>query len=248
MLKLKTLIVMLVAVGVMATGAQAVFTDDFESYGGVGSTVTTGTTWEIIWSGYADAVIEQDTGTNGTKVMDLVSGGAWGSARHNLAVGDQYSAGYVQFDMIATADSQIRQFFMNENGENIMDLSYWYWGAQELEGTGGAAHDPGHWALGPNWDDPPDNNEWHTLRFDFDTNASGGLGSWTLTVDGVPGQMSGDMMHDGSAGGTSLVSIGWDIAAGDSAWFDNVTVAPEPATMVLLGFGGVGVLLRRRRK
>jgi len=30
--------------------------------------------------------------------------------------------------------------------------------------------------------------------------------------------------------------------------WSNVTVVPEPATMVLLGIGGIGVLIRRKRR
>lgn len=32
------------------------------------------------------------------------------------------------------------------------------------------------------------------------------------------------------------------------AYFDNIVVTPEPATMGLLGFGAIGLLARRRRR
>jgi hypothetical protein len=36
--------------------------------------------------------------------------------------------------------------------------------------------------------------------------------------------------------------------SGSYHWFDSIQVVPEPATMVLLGLGGVGLLIRRRRR
>lgn len=36
--------------------------------------------------------------------------------------------------------------------------------------------------------------------------------------------------------------------ANSIAYFDDVSMTPEPATMVLLGLGGVGLLIRRRRR
>ena len=38
-----------------------------------------------------------------------------------------------------------------------------------------------------------------------------------------------------------------DILPARTVWLDNYRVTPEPATMVLLGIGGIGMLLRRRR-
>ena len=35
----------------------------------------------------AGTIVHDGTPENGTKAMDLVSGGAWGSARHNLGAG-----------------------------------------------------------------------------------------------------------------------------------------------------------------
>ena len=61
----------------------------------------------------------------------------------------------------------------------------------------------------------------------------------------------------GGAFGLDQISIGTrigvandstQVASDDWATLDNLTVIPEPATMVLLGIGGIGVLLRKRRK
>ncbi len=38
-----------------------------------------------------------------------------------------------------------------------------------------------------------------------------------------------------------------DVLPARTVWIDNYQVTPEPATMVLLGLGGLGMLLRRRR-
>lgn len=64
--------------------------------------------------------------------------------------------------------------------------------------------------------------------------------------------LSGSMTIDNSAAGASLMTInlfmwdqnGWGTGKGIVRW-DNISVVPEPATLALLGLGGL--LLKRRR-
>ena len=77
-----------------------------------------------------------------------------------------------------------------------------------------------------------------TLLLDELVDVSGGVGSYSSGSD----DLSGYSLYairvglNGSGGGY-----------GEDIGLDNFTIVPEPATMSLLAFGGLGVLLRRKR-
>jgi hypothetical protein len=55
--------------------------------------------------------------------------------------------------------------------------------------------------------------------------------------------------YDGTLTGTfDNVPTGWDVDYGSGSNSQVTVTIPEPATMVLLGLGGIGVLIRKRRK
>lgn len=112
----------------------------------------------------------------------------------------------------------------------------------------------------------PDVSDWGTG--DFQTN--GGLNS-TLTNMDIPSNAVSlatvDVKDDETllGGGWESFSLpvtigteGYDVlvvymgirgvATGDNGGFDNVQLTPEPATMALLGLGGFGLVLRRKRR
>ena len=111
----------------------------------------------------------------------------------------------------------------------------------------------------------PDASDWGTGDFLM----SGGLNS-TLTNLPIPSNATSlatvNVKDDVTLeGGWESFSLGVPLGAGgydvlvvymgirgtmtvDNAGFDNVQLAPEPATLVLVAMGGLGVLARRRRR
>ena len=73
----------------------------------------------------------------------------------------------------------------------------------------------------------------------------------SLVISGTPPMDVVLMTYTGSLTGTftnvSGLPGGWSVDYG-SGNDDEITLVPEPATLSLLALGGIGVLLRRRRK
>ena len=97
---------MLIAVLAITSSAQAIFEEDFESYSVGEDVAKNGSGWasrafdNYGKDNYAGAVVEVDSGTNGTQVGDMVNSSAWGTPYYHLDAADQFSAGSVTFDML----------------------------------------------------------------------------------------------------------------------------------------------------
>lgn len=254
----KRTIIMLAAVTAIASSVQAEFNDDFESY-------TAGQEVSSPWvshfgqfynGNYGNqlAFVEQDTGSNGTQVIDLVDAAYWGNPAIVLPAENQYSQGFVQWDMATPYDgswASIRTWW-NTDGE-----------------VGGGGYD---WVVNLSigtadiWERPPGGNlfidtspanradgvvtagQWHTYRVEFDfLGGDGTNGEWSLFMDGGAAPvLTGALGTDGQAFTRTLKVVGWEVPSGDGVFIDNFIVdVPEPATGLLL-VGGLACLIRRR--
>ena len=86
----------------------------------------------------------------------------------------------------------------------------------------------------------PDGGDFAELDggLDFDENCT----LWESGYNFIPG--SGLIEYDGVVGG--LLDFAFPANDGSIAYVDSIVLVPEPATMVLLAFGGVAFLRRRR--
>ncbi len=73
------------------------------------------------------------------------------------------------------------------------------------------------------------------------------VGNEVITVDIIKVTGTGTLDYAGLALDAASSANGWTLGD-DGAGTLQVSNIPEPATMVLLGIGGIGVLIRRRRK
>jgi len=254
----RTMTGMLIVVLAMASSAHAVFNENFESYN-VGDDVgkTSGSGWlsraydAYGTDNYTGAVIEMDTGTNGTQVGNLVDSAAWGTPYYTLDPADQFSSGKMTFDMLNYGGGS-RTWFSDgpagpgfASGGNlwVMNIS-WVSGESIFERAPGADLFDSN---GNSADSPAfTSGQWHTYAFDFDFNGgTGGNGEWSLSIDGGSPILDGAMTTDGTSGGRSLQQIGWGVASGAGPLLDNISIVPEPATCMLFA-GGLLCLLRRR--
>jgi PEP-CTERM motif-containing protein len=70
--------------------------------------------------------------------------------------------------------------------------------------------------------------------------------TYDIYFDGATTPVVDDLLFAGTFANVNRCT--WDTPGDVSILVDGVSITPEPATMVLLGLGGVGLLIRRRRR
>ncbi len=250
-----------VAVTAMVSSAQAAFTEDFES----GIHVVgqePGAPWESLWENqygngnYIAGHIANGYGTNTSKVLDMVDSASWGSPITALDPANQFSMGFVQWDMATPNDdgsgARARAWFNTDGAVGGPSSGDWVVNLSFISDAG--SNDIWERPPGSNYFNqttPPNRadgvmqlNEWETYRVDFNF-LDGVNGSWQLYRNDVQ-ILSGALGTDGLASTKTLQAIGWADPTGDGFLIDNIIVdIPEPSAGLLLA-GGLALLIRRR--
>lgn len=99
-------------------------------------------------------------------------------------------------------------------------------------------------------------NHWYrwSTTFDFDTNLITEVSITDITTGATATHNPvGWYLGGGAAGGLPPVTgfrffAGAGAVAGNTMAFDNITIVPSPATLALLGLGGLAGITRRRRR
>jgi hypothetical protein len=268
---MKKLLLVLFIVG-FTTVSQATWTllDDFESYDNSTTTATTtvtGGTWTSVWDGTANSNIVD---LWGGQVLETKGGAAWRGAERDLSG----TGAAVAVDEVQTYYWQIKVAWYGNPGEtnwvydfmmglapdvsNIDDINAWQ-DFSVMPYVNNAPTTPYINANGPGtfWA-PMNNNAWYHVWVVVDNDAADPTFDLHYAPVGssTPILVIADADWRNFAGNQALNAIGFMAAGWEGSWeyidniyYDdtgqNLTVAPEPMTIALLGLGGL--LLRKRR-
>jgi len=230
------ILVSLVALLMIGSSAMA-WTEDFE-----GSPDITAAPWSQIYGGATLGVPNAPNPSNvSMNFTDFTM-----QRLDTVAIGEDTVTGFVEFDYYHGVGWN-RIHLNNATGWNIAWINIW--------GNGGGAnyeisfmdsvYVPNHEAQ-----DVITPGTWNQIRVDWDMDTQ--LLSLALNDIPVPGMQNVPGMEPGLAGGNTLTRVTFYDYSGtglDPMQIDNIgvnEVIPEPATMAMLGLGGL--LLRRRKK
>jgi hypothetical protein len=131
--------------------------------------------------------------------------------------------------------------------------------------TPGGAYDLQGWMFGGSWNnqhfvaqliDSDGTTVLDEFRVVFDVTPVGfswiPFTSGTFNVSGGTGPIVGGGLQGNPTGASLTVRVGWVNSTGawsngTGAYFDDMVLTPEPASLALLGLAGIPMLLRRRR-